>query len=315
MTTKRMWIIQPGDNAPTPWDDAIATANTAVNFSLGSSLNASDAEHVISFFQRVDTRFVLDKGRDSDFILDKPYSPGGETVTLKFNLDEISSRLDTMIGNGQPTITTGLGATLVYGCRLQGPMSQEDVVKNSTCFTRQADGKIVDLINNVVIEDKWVNIIPWFFCYRTDDTPFYFIVTNPHSIQVIGEIDGDYGDNKVFTADSHFKGINELIFKPKISKNGHQVGNSIVASGDTLTITPFDNWFVNSKIPGFFKNAKVKCHSNFDYEQVDNAFKFKLKGNVGYIHMRWNSGTVMNTTFYASGSVFSSDFVVHIIKE
>ena len=313
MTTNRLWIIQTGGNTSTPWEDAISVANTELVPSLGG-FNTSDCKYNISFFQTVDNRFTLSKGTDSDFVLDKPYSPGNISV-LKFNLNDISSKIDNLMDSDSPKYAGGLHRAVLFGCLLEGTMTNADVVRRSGFFTRQADGKIYDITNNTVIEDEWTNIIPWFFCYRTDDVPLYFLVVNPNSIQIVSSLDGKHGEHDhVFVLDSHLKGINSLIFNPKISRNGHLIDKQIVASGGNLSVTPFDNWFT-SLYPDFFKDANIKCHSNFKFEKVGNTFNFDLTGNVGYIHLRWNAGTVMNTTFFQSGSVFSSDFIVHIIKE
>jgi hypothetical protein len=313
MTTNRLLIIQTGGNTSTPWDDAISVANTELLPSLGG-VNAGDCKHTVSFFQKVDTRFILSRGKDSDFILDKPYSPENTSV-LKFNLSDIYSKLDEIMDSDSPKYAAGLYKSVLFGCLLEGTMSNADIVARSGFFTRQADGKIYDITNNIVFDYERTTIIPWFFCYRTDDVPLYFLVINPSSIQIVSSLDGEYNEHDdVFVLDSHLKGINSLIFNPKISRNGHLIGDQIVVSGKTLSITPFDNWFAK-KYPDFFKDANIKCHSNFKFERVGNTFNFDLTGNVGYIHLRWNAGTVMNSTFFNSGSVFSSDFIVHTIKE
>jgi hypothetical protein len=313
MTTNRLWIIQTGGNVSTPWDDAISGTNTQLTPGLGNRIGPSPCKYRVSFFQKVDTRFILGRGHDSDFMLDKPYSPG-EMCVLNFNLDDISSKLDPLMS--RPTFPGGgLHKALLFGCILQGSMTNADIVKNSGFFSRQSNGKIYDINNNVEIEDENVNIIPWFFCHRAQDVPLYFIVVNTNSVQVISDLEGTYGENNtVIPIDEHNKGINNLIFNPKISRNGHLIGDQIVVGGDTLSITPFDNWFAE-RYPEFFKDANIKCHSNFKFERVGNTFNFELSDNVGYVHLRWDWLSEMHMTFLSSNSIFSKDFVVHKIKE
>jgi hypothetical protein len=135
---------------------------------------------------------------------------------------------------------------------------------------------------------------------------------NPWVIQSGSDIDGNFENNYVYSVDGHSGGIKKLVFEPTVSRNCKLIDNHIIANSKTLAITPFDTWFVKMHVPGFFNDADIKCNSNFQYTRVGNTFHFQLDNKVGYVHLRWNSLSVMHKTFHNSDCIFTKDYVVHV---
>ena len=86
-------------------------------------------------------------------------------------------------------------------------------------------------------------------------------------------------------------------------------------TGDEFTIEPFGTWFVKKHLPEFFKTAKVKISTNFDYQLDGNKIRVKtLNKEKGYISLRWNTGTVMDMSFHTSKNRFLQEFIVDVIR-
>jgi hypothetical protein len=141
-------------------------------------------------------------------------------------------------------------------------------------------------------------------------------VLNPHSVQCLINIEGNYNGNQVYTISNHLKNMNDVIFKPRLSKNARVIGNhNVVVRGDEFTIEPFGTWFVKRHLPDFFKDAKVKVDTNFDYTIKENKIVVStLNKQKGYISLRWNTGTVMDMTFHASKNRFLQEYIIDVIQ-
>ena len=191
--------------------------------------------------------------------------------------------------------------------------SLHDVICKSS-FYRRKSGEVQDLISGEVVKDP--RIIPWLFCYKTKDLPLYYMVLNPHSVQCISNIEGQYNGNYVYTIPNHLKNLNEIVFKPALSKNARAIGeHNLIVTGNEFTIEPFGTWFVKKHLPEFFKTAKVKISTNFDYELDGNKIRVNtLNKEKGYISLRWNTGTVMDMSFHTSKNRFLQEFIVDVIR-
>jgi hypothetical protein len=219
------------------------------------------------------------------------------------NFDNIADLIDKS-EHGVVMLGAVLGETMI---------SQQDVIGKSSFYHRK-NGEVQDMINGEIVKDP--RIIPWLFCYKTKDLPLYYMVLNPHSVQCISNIEGQYNGNHVYTISNHLKNLNEVIFKPALSKNARAIGeHNLVVTGDEFTIEPFGTWFVKKHLPDFFKTAKVKISTNFDYEIDGNKIRVKtLNKEKGYISLRWNTGTVMDMSFHTSKNRFLQEFIVDVIR-
>lgn len=307
MTIRRVFLIQTEIGQADPWDDSLNMVNVFINPGLGTSNNAwgVNREDHVSFFQRVDNRFAISNSVyvDSHLVLKRPFSINDPSTEIPLNFDKIADIID-MTDDGIISCCAPL---------TDENIAQQDVIKNTGYFKR-IDGKITNIETGEVLTRP--TLIPWFFCYKTKDCPLYYMIINPHSVQCINQIDGTYNGNKVCTISNHLKNLNNIVFKPKPSKNTRQIGqNNLIVKGDTFTLKPFGTWFVKNNLEGFFDNAKVKVDTNFDYTIKDGVITFNtLNKDKGYVSLRWNTGTNMDMTFHASGNRFVQEYVVDVIR-
>lgn len=303
----KLFLIQTQMGHPDPWDDAINISNVSINPGLGitNNNNAEGYESVISFFQRVDNRFVISttEDPDADLVLKKPYSVDSIHGGIKLKFDYIASVIEGTVDG-----------IALYASPLNNINNHQDAVQNASFYMRRTDGKVVNVVTAEVIENP--NFIPWFFVFKTKDLPLYYIVMNPHAVQITGNFDGEYGDNKVYAISNHLKNLNDLIFKPKLSKNARQIGDhNIMVKGDSFTVEPFGTWFVKKHLEGFFDGVQIKVDTNFDFTVEGNKVRINtLNKKRGFLSIRWNTGTVMDMTFNASKNRFLKEYIIDVIE-
>jgi hypothetical protein len=304
MTPRRVFLIQTEMGHPDPWDDSLNMSNTEVNPGLGTSNNPIAYESMISFFQRADNRFSISNSfyPEAHVVLKRPFSMHDTQTEVMINFDTIAELIDKS-EHGVVMLGAVLGET---------SLPQQDIIGKSSFFHRKT-GDVQDMISGEIVKDP--RIIPWLFCYKTKDLPLYYMVLNPHSVQCISNIEGQYNGNYVYTISNHLKNLNEIVFKPALSKNARAIGeHNLIVTGDEFTIEPFGTWFVKKHLPEFFKTAKVKISTNFDYELEGNKIRVKtLNKEKGYISLRWNTGTVMDMSFHTSKNRFLQEFIVDVI--
>ena len=290
---------------PDPWDDSLNMSNTEVNPGLGISSNPSAYESMISFFQRADNRFSISHSvyPEANLVLKRPFSMHDPQTEVMLNFDNIAELIDK----------SEHGVIMLGAVLSEKIISQQDVIGKSSFYHRK-NGEVQDMISGEILKDP--RIIPWFFCYKTKDLPLYYMVLNPHSVQCISNIEGQYNGNYVYTISNHLRNLNEIIFKPSLSKNARAIGeHNLVVTGDEFTIEPFGTWFVKKHLPDFFKSAKVKISTNFDYVLDGNKIRINtLNKEKGYISLRWNTGTVMDMSFHTSKNRFLQEFIVDVIR-
>jgi len=280
-------------------------SNTEVNPGLGTSSNPSAYESMISFFQRADNRFSLSHSTysEANLVLKRPFSMHDPKTEVMLNFDNIAELIDKS-EHGVIMLGAVLGEHIT---------SQQDVIGKSSFYHRK-NGDVQDMISGEILKDP--RIIPWLFCYKTKDLPLYYMVLNPHSVQCISNIEGQYNGNYVYTISNHLKNLNEIIFKPALSKNARAIGeHNLVVTGDEFIIEPFGTWFVKKHLPKFFNSAKVKISTNFKYVLDGNKIRVNtLNKEKGYISLRWNTGTVMDMSFHTSKNRFLQEFIVDVIR-
>jgi hypothetical protein len=305
MTPRRVFLIQTEMGHPDPWDDSLNMSNTEVNPGLGISSNPSAYESMISFFQRADNRFSISHSvyPEANLVLKRPFSMHDPKTEVMLNFDNIAELIDKS-EHGVVMLGAILGEKVI---------SQQDVIGKSSYYHRK-NGDVQDMISGETIKDP--RIIPWLFCYKTKELPLYYMVLNPHSVQCISNIEGQYNGNYVYTISNHLRNLNEIIFKPALSKNARAIGeHNLVVTGDEFTIEPFGTWFVKKHLPDFFKSAKVKISTNFNYVLDGNKIRINtLNKEKGYISLRWNTGTVMDMSFHTSKNRFLQEFIVDVIR-
>lgn len=313
MKKQRVFLLQTDVGQPDPWDDSINIANVGVNPGLGLTNNAADYENIIQFFQRADNRFSVTYSSyaDKHLVLKRPFSVHDIATEVGINFDTVADIMDKHIWTGHSV----KARVILMGSIIEDdvPLNQQDVIARATFYCRY-DNKIIDIVNNVEVDNP--KIIPWFFCYKTDDLPLYYMVFNHHAVQCIDDIEGKYNNNYVYTIGNHLKNLNEVIFKPKMSRNARVIGDhNIMVRGGSFTVEPFGSWFVKQHIPDFFKDAKVKVDTNFDYFWEDGKLVVNtLNKQKGYLIIRWNTATGMDLIFHTSKNRFFKDYIVDVIE-
>lgn len=314
MTINRIFLLQTEVGHPDPWDDTINLANTGIAPSLGNTNNSQDFENKIHFFQRSDNRFSIARSTrpNAHIVLRRPYSVNGAVNEIPINFNDIANLLD----NNAWVRNKGATKVLLFGSILNknAPVTQQEVIASSSYYIRNNE-KIINLITGEEHDNPVM--IPWFFCYKTDELSLYYMVLNPHSIQCIESVEGIYDQNSVHTIANHLKNLNHIIFKPKFSRNTRVIGDhNLIVKGHEFTVKPFGTWFVEAHCPNFFDTAKVKVDTNFNYTWGEhNTLKVNTLGKTkGYLILRWNTATGMDLIFHVSKNRFFSDYVVDIIE-
>lgn len=301
----RVFLLQTEIGQPDPWDDSINMANTGINPGLGTSNNPSGYQNYISFFQRVDNRFAVMNSiyPEHHIVLRRPFSVHDPETEVPLNFDVIADIMDRT-----------LDGVALLGAVLNSNMPDQKETISKTSWYHRLGEDIVDLVTGEKIENP--RFIPWLFCYKAKELPLYYVVLNPHSVQCVQNIEAKYNQNHVFTVSNHLKNLNDVIFKPKLSRNARAIGeHNIVVRGDEFTLKPFGTWFVERHLPEFFKEANVKIDTNFDYRVEDGKIIVStLNKERGYISLRWNTGTVMDMTFHASKNRFLQEYIVDVIR-
>ena len=302
---KRVFLLQTDIGTPDPWDDSINMANININPGLGFSNNVTAYENYISFFQKVDNRFAITGAiyPEHHLILKRPFSVHDRDTEVPLNFDTIAEIMDKTRDN-----------VAMLGALLSGDTPKQKDIISSTSWYQRIEGKIVDLISGGTVENP--KMIPWLFCYKANDLPLYYIILNPHSVQCVENIESEYNANCVHTISNHLKNLNETVFKPRVSKNARVIGeHNIMVRGEEFTIEPFKTWFVTRHLSEFFKDAKIKIDTNFEYRMEGNKVIVNtLNIQRGYIGIRWNTGTVMDMALTASKNRFFCEYIVDVIK-
>lgn len=309
---KKVFLFQTEMGHPDPWDDSINLANVGITPGLGISNNAGEFENNIHFFQRVDNRFAISHSLYTDFhlVLKRPYSTHDRDNEIPINLHKIAELLETNTWK-----LHGVTAKVILFGSIIGDdgTMQKDVISKASYYIRDQE-RIIDLVSGEEYNNP--KIIPWFFCYKTNDVPLYYLVLNPNSVQCIDNIEGVYNEIAVYTISNHLKNLSEVIFKPRFSRNAKVIGeHNVLVSGNEFSVKPFSSWFVKQHLPDFFKEAKVKVDTNFQYEwQEDGSLKINtLNKNKGYLVLRWNTATGMDMIFHTSKNRFFKDYVIDVI--
>ena len=199
MTPRRVFLIQTEMGHPDPWDDSLNMSNTEVNPGLGASNNPFAYESMISFFQRADNRFSISNSvySEAHLVLKRPFSMHDPKTEVMLNFDNIADLIDK----------SEHGVVMLGAVLEDKIISQQDVIGKSSFYHRKS-GEVQDMISGEIVKDP--RIIPWLFCYKTKDLPLYYMVLNPHSVQCISNIEGQYNGNYVYTISNHLKNLNDV---------------------------------------------------------------------------------------------------------
>jgi hypothetical protein len=321
------------------WDNLTASYNADFNPGLQSAgqLSTTPEPTRVYFFQKVDQRLVMTSGENADLIFVRPFTKELDTP-IALNFSDITDAIEKSENH-----------TVVFATPLEEASTPESAHKNARFFYREESGYMHDIIFNKTIDIPEYSVIPWFFASKYGDTNIYMIVVNHYAIQSIANIDGRYevdpatgivkhqdinnhtelmarsqnekpGDFSVFCLDNHIANLKDLFLDLQFSRNVKQIGDNILVDGDSFTIKPFDNYFMNTYALSMAKDLKLKIHTNFDYTIDENQLITvkldKNKGNTGYLYVRIATGPMKYAKyFYNAKNVLSREYLIHRLGE
>jgi len=319
------------------WDNLTASYNADFNPGLQSAgqLTTTPEPTRVYFFQKVDQRLILTAGDHADLLFVRPYTKELDTP-MALDFSDIVDAIEKSENH-----------TVIFATPLEEATDPNTAHKAARFFYREEIGHIHDITNNKTIDIPEYSLIPWFFASKYGNTDIYMIVLNHNAIQSVANIDGRYeidpttgfirhqdvfsleelitrnekpGDFAVFCLDNHISSLKDLFLDLQFSRNVKQIGDNILVDGDSFTIKPFDNYFMNSYAFNMAKDLKLKIHTNFDYTINENQLITvkldKNKGNTGYLYVRIATGPMKYAKyFYNAKNVLSREFVIHRIGE
>jgi hypothetical protein len=320
------------------WDNLTATYNADFNPGLQAQIRNVETRMEptrVYFFQKVDQRLILTAGDHADLLFVRPYTKELDTP-MALDFSDIVDAIEKSENH-----------TVIFATPLDEANSPETAHKAARFFYREEIGHIHDITHNKTIDIPEYSLIPWFFASKYGDTDIYMIVLNHYAIQSVANIDGRYevdpatgfvrhqdiyskeeliarnekpGDFAVFCLDNHTSNLKDIFLALDFSRNVKLIGDNILVDGDSFTIKPFDNYFMNTYAYGMAKDLKLKIHTNFDYTIDENKLITvkldKNKGNTGYLYVRIATGPMKYAKyFYNAKNVLSREFVIHRIGE
>lgn len=319
------------------WDNLTATYNADFNPGLQAQIRNVETRPELTsvyFFQKVDQRLILTSGEHADLVFVRPFTKELDTP-IALNFSDIESAIEKSENH-----------TVVFATPLEEATTPDTAHANARFFYREESGYMHDIIHNKTIDIPEYSLIPWFFASKYGDTNIYMIVLNHYAIQSIASLDGRYevdpitgivshqdiyskeeliarnekpGDFAVFCLDNHTSSLKDLFLALDFSRNVKLIGDNILVDGDSFTIKPFDNYFMNSYGYGMAKDLKLKIHTNFDYTVDENnliTVTLDKKGNTGYLYVRIATGPMKYAKyFYNAKNVLSREYVIHRIGE
>lgn len=298
------FIIQKDSGAKDFWFDFSSSINITKNEGLVPK--AVESQSNISLYETVETRFVFQNHPNNAdaCVLRKPQDVGNMAV-MPFNLNELVESFEK---------NQTWSKYLLFASPLTNSSTQESVSKNAAFYIRTEDGHVKNL-NTGTVHTENIVLIPWFVVFKLEDAQVYYIVLNNKSVTV-SNLNDQSEKNKIFVSDYHTGNFGSLIFNPKFSRNVKVVNeNFLFVQGDSFTINPLDNWFVNNHATEAFDVKKIKCSTNLEYSVDDNGFHFNMNESDGYIIIRWPHGTsFFHGIYLKSKNSLQQEYIVKRIK-
>ena len=167
----------------------------------------------------------------------------------------------------------------------------KSLAANAAWWGRSEDFKIKNLLTDKLVDHSAYMMI-WFFVYKGNND-LYYIIPNPALVQV-GDMNYNSDTKNVFVLDDHMGNIGDVFLTPKFSKNVMLVNdNTLIVDGDSFEIEPFSTVYAKN-YSKYFDPSTVKCISNHKYSRENGKIKVDLNSDIGFIKIRWNTGTRMD---------------------
>ena len=308
---KKTVFIQMIPHYPTSWGDATTSWNLAAFVKgLGTWLLRAYTQK-LKFWTRQNFNIILDidPNKPSQIIL-KNYMAGSSMVKVI----DMQVAFDYLDKEDEDTFsrTCAFGIFFDPG---QTDFSTNTIIKKSEWFYRpphhiciKKDTDIEQAITTKfksietqkdIGEDSNLNCLVWFFVYRATDLPIYYIIPNPDLLGVAFNFNNiENADVRYMTVDPHFGTIGDLIFRPTFSNNVVLMTPEKIVAGQTFHMEPFKGGVFEWKFKENIPKMPIKIFSDIEYKQEEHTnkiiFNFKEGQERGYVHMRWNSNSLLD---------------------
>lgn len=319
---KKTVLIQSVPHFPTAWGDASNAWNQGSYFTGMAVWHTREFTQKLGIWTKQSYNLIIDKHPEDDYklVIKKAGSNYDkfQDITLSCEVD-LRVAFDYLDKNPK-TKSCAFG----YACKGSLPPST-DVLENSVWFTRKTLGKSVfdnedDIIRDVnarlvtlpeleymsPTDEKVMGTLVWFFIYRTEEVPIYYIIPNPDLMGIAPQIEKSYDDIRYRVIDAHFGTIGDLIFRPKFSKNVMMLAPNKLLVQEDFEIYPFENgvfgWGYQEEFPKV--NIKVTTDLILERNPDNNKLKFKFKEgrDRGFVNLRWNSSSVLDLSMSSHDS-------------
>lgn len=284
-----LYIFQKDEIAPNVWKDAFDSANLApVDNNLGKWVTVDRYKNQYKFYDRQESKLVMfgDPEDPKNIIIRHP-NDFTNSALISFRINDIKTFM-SKINNTHDKM-------IVYaGEIVDSNTTHETLSKTVSFFGRPDGGDIINLVTEMPLS-KDSSLVPFFFVFKGNDE-LYYVVPNLSHIQISNTITkGSDSQDLIVTADTHLGSFNNFIFRPTFSRNARVINDTnIMVKGNTLTVKPFDTLLGNG-IKGFFKFKDIKCSSNYNYTRDENGLYFDIDRPNGYIILRYNTVTAMDS--------------------
>lgn len=314
---KRTVFIQSVPHYPTAWGDATQAWNVASLWKGMGIWSVRSYNQKIRFWTKQNFNIILDVDKENpDSLLlthffNQVSAETGSNLRKPIDLTAAFEYLDADPKKG----TCAFG---VFFDPQKDKLDSDFIFNESIWFTREPHPTVVNTEQETenALDMKFIDLktmkplnvnasdmmsITWFFMYRTDELPIYYIIPNPEMMGIAPDIDAASNDNvRYMGITPHFGSVGDWIFRPSYSSNVVELSPTKIVAGDKFHITPFEKgvfrWGFKETVPP----VNIKVFSNLDYVKEENSnkiiFTFLPGQEQGYIHLRWNNSTVMDLT-------------------
>jgi hypothetical protein len=313
---KKTVLIQSTPHWPTAWGDSLQAWNVASIFSFPSTHIIRDYRQQLGFWTKNSFNIILDVDKQ-----DANYIKLGHFFTQKNSSDMMTKRIDirdaiAYLDNDPQVRTCALGT---FFDDSEVGSSQMNMISNARFFARAPHPVIANTPEKLeeYLDSKFfyldnpaeernptsgrVNCLCWFFMYKAVDLPIYYIIPNPDLLGIDSNIDQSSNDDiRYMGIDAHFGSVGDIIFRPGFSSNVKELSPTKIVAGDKFHIVPFEKGVFGFAYNEVVPKVSVKVHTNLNFvrdpETNKVTFEFKEGQDQGYVHLRWNSATIMDIT-------------------
>jgi hypothetical protein len=284
-----LYIFQKDEITPNIWKDAFDSANVGpVDANLGSWVIIGEYKKQYKFYDRHDSKLVMfgDPNDPKNIIIRHPNDFTNSAI-ISFRIGDIKTSMSKMAKANDKMI--------VYAGEIFGSDSNHEQVSKTVSFFGRPDNEdIVNLVTGNPISEN-SKLVPFFFVFK-GNKELYYIVPNLSHIQVSNTVaNGSDSQDLIVAADTHLGSFNNFIFRPTVGRNARIINDTnIMVKGNTLTVKPFDT-FLGNGLKQFFKFKDVKCSSSYKYTRDQNGLYFDIDSPNGYIILRYNTVTAMDS--------------------